>query len=115
MGRRQRQLDSPLHNEVPHNNASQSTKNTITVWEEQITWPGRRPLFPTPSCCWEVQAGRPGSRPTFSQNISNKEEEEEGVNIIRLCKHGQCTFCYMITGIAAMHLHHEINVISTAL
>ena len=34
---------------IPHNHSS--LKNTITVWREVITRPGRRPLFLTPLSC----------------------------------------------------------------
>ena len=35
----------------PHQSAS-TLPNTITVWGEPVTRPGRQPLFPTPLCCW---------------------------------------------------------------
>ena len=34
---------------IPLNHSS--LKNTITVWREYVTRPGRRPLFPTPLSC----------------------------------------------------------------
>ena len=35
----------------PHQSAS-TLPNTITVWGEPVTRPGRQPLFLTPLCCW---------------------------------------------------------------